>query len=234
VVIDPTEQPLPEPEEAVRMTGTRAARLPVATIDVADEGRSDYAGPLEGDVRFEDFSASTLRALLDEVALQGHLLALSFLDAVGRRWGPGVARDVGRKQFTGIAGVAAARLAAALGVEGGAPGVARVLEVHPAFRPRSYVDLRVDVAGDRVAVAVGDCEALHEELAPSWPQLLVHGGPQPLAAIAQAVDPTASVEVRGERSWEVVLDPAAPPAKEPPEVTLTRFSTGADFVFADR
>jgi hypothetical protein len=32
----------------------------------------------------------------------------------------------------------------------------------------------------------------------------------------------------------VVADPAAPPAPEPAEVTLTKFSTGADFQFADR
>ncbi len=234
VVIDPAAEALPEPDEAVRVAGTRAARLPVATIDPADEGRSDYAGPLELDVRFEDFSASALHAVLDEVALQGHLLSLSFLDAVGRRWGPDVARDVGVKQLTGIAGVTAGRLARALGVAGGLDGVAAVLAVHPAFRPRAYVDLRVSVAGDRVAVALEDCEALHEELAPSWPMLLAGGGPGPLAAIVQAVDPTGRVEATGERSWEVVVDPATPPADEPSEVTLTKFSTGADFQFADR
>jgi hypothetical protein len=234
VVIDPEAEALPEPDEALRVAGTRAAQLPVAAIDPAGGGRSDYTGPLEADLRFEDFSASALRAILDEVALQGHLLALSFLDAVGRRWGPEVARDVGRRQFTGIAGVAAERLAAALGVEhGGAAGVARVLEAHPAFRPRSYVDLRVDEAGDRVEVVLADCEALHEEVAPSWPQLLADG-PEPLAALAEAVDPRARVTVGGERSWAVVVDPAESPAKERAEVTLTKFSTGAAFAFADR
>jgi len=235
VVIEPDAEALPEPDEAVRMGGTRAAQLPVATIDPTDEGHSDYARPLEADLRFEDFSASALRALLDEVALQHHLLALSFLDAVGRRWGAEAAREIGRRQLTGIAGVTAGRLAALLGVEGGgAAGVAAVLHVHPAFRPRSYVDLRVEEGEARVAVSLGDCEALHEEVAPSWAQLLAGGGQAPLAAIAQAVDPTARVEELGERSWSVVLDPAAPPAKEPSEVTLTKFSTGADFQFAER
>jgi hypothetical protein len=32
----------------------------------------------------------------------------------------------------------------------------------------------------------------------------------------------------------VVVDPAAARADEPKEVVLTRFSTGVDFVFADR
>jgi hypothetical protein len=235
VVIDPAAEPLPEPDEAVRVATTRAARLSVAAIDPDGEGRTDYAGPLEEDLRLEEFSASTLLALLDEVAVQHHLLALSFLDAVARRWGPDAAREVGGKQLTGIAGVTAGRLAAFLGVEGGGTGaVARVLELHPAFRPRSYVDLRVEAGDDRVAVSLGDCEALHEELAPSWPQLLAGGAISALRAIAQAVDPRTRVEVVGDRSWAVVADPAAPPAKEPPEVTLTKFSTGADFVFADR
>ena len=235
VVIDPAAEALPEPDEAVRVGTTRAAQLPVATIDPADEGRNDYAGPLEDDVRFEDFSASALRALLDEVALQGHLLALSFLDAVGRRWGAETAREIGVRQLTGIGGVTAGRLAEVLGVAGGGlAGVARVLEVHPAFRPRAYVGLRVDVAEDRLAVSLPDCEALHEEVAPSWPQLLAAGGPAPLAAVAQAVDRTARVEATGERSWSVVLDPSGVAAEEPPEVTLTKFSTGADFTFAER
>jgi hypothetical protein len=232
VVIDPAAEALPEPDEVVRMARTRAARLPVPTIDPAGEGRSDYTGPLQNDVRFEDFSASALCALLDEVAVQHHLLAQSFLDAVSRRWGPDVARQVGLKQLTGIAGVTAGRLAAFLGVaDGGPDAVGRVLEVHPAFRPRAYVDLRVDPGGDGVAVALGECEALHEELVPSWAQLLA-GDPGPLAAIAQAVDPSTRVEPRGERSWRVVT--GATPADVPSEVVLTRFSTGADFTFADR
>jgi hypothetical protein len=128
--------------------------------------------------------------------------------------------------------VTAGRLAAFLGVAGGGPdAVGRVLEVHPAFRPRTYVDLRVAPGGDGVVVTLGECEALHEELVPSWAELLA-GDPGPLAAIAQAVDATTRVEPRGERSWRVVT--GATPADVPAEVVLTRFSTGADFTFADR
>jgi hypothetical protein len=235
VVIDPAADALPEPDEVRRMATTRVAQLPLPSIDPGDEGGSDYAGPLQDDVRFEAFSASTLCALLDEVAVQHHLLAQSFLDAVGRRWGSDAATSIGRAHLTGIGAVTAGRLADALGVAGGgADGVARVLDLHPAFRPRSYVDLRVEVDGDRVHVALGDCVALHEELAPSWPQLLTAAGPEPLAAIVQGVDPRARVAADGDRAWEIVVDPAAAPADVPKEVVLTRFSTGADFAFADR
>jgi hypothetical protein len=235
VVIDPEAEALPEPEEARRMAGTRLAQLPVATIDPTDEGRCDYAGPLEADVRFEAFSASALRALLDEVAIQHQLLALSFADAVGRRWGPEAARDIGVRQLTGIAGLTAERLASTLGVAGGGlDAVARVLDLHPALRPRSYVDLRVTRDGGRLSLALGDCPALHEDVAASWPMLLTGAGEGPMQAMAQAVDPVARCSPVGERSWEVVLDPAAPAPKEPPEVTRTRFSSGAAFEFADR
>jgi hypothetical protein len=235
VTIEPSAEALPEPDEVGRMATTRLARLPVATIDPADDGLADYAGPLQDDVRFEDFSESALRALLDEVAVQHHLLAQSFLAAVGRRWGEEAATSIGRAHLTGIGSVTAGRLAGALGVAGGgAAGVARVLDLHPAFRPRAYVDVQVEADGHRVHVALGDCEALREELAPSWPQLLTSGGPEPLAAMVQGVDRRARVAATGERSWDVVVDPDATPAEVPKEVVLTRFSTGADFAFADR
>jgi hypothetical protein len=235
VTIDPAAEALPEPDEVGRMATTRLAQLPLATIDPGDEGLADYTGPLQDDVRFEDFSASALCALLDEIAVQHHLLAQSFLDAVGRRWGSDASVDVGRRHLTGIGAVTSGRLAALLGVAGGgAAGVARVLDVHPAFRPRSYVDVRVEVDGDVVGLVLGDCAALHEDVAPSWPQLLTTGGPEPLAAIVQGVDRRARVSATGERAWEVVVDPSAPPADEPKEVVLTRFSTGADFAFTDR
>ena len=235
VVIDPAAEALPEPDEVGRMATTRVAQLPAPTIEPTDEGRADYRGPLQPDVRFEDFSASALHALLDEVAVQHHLLAQSFLTAVGRRWGSAAATEIGRRQLTGIGAGTSGRLAAALGAAGGgAEAVARVLDLHPAFRPRSYVDLRAQVDGDRVRLALGECEALREQGAPSWPQLLTAAGPEPLAAMAQGVDRRARVAAIGQRAWEVVVDPAAAPAEEPSEVLLTRFSTGADFAFAER
>jgi hypothetical protein len=235
VVVDPAAPALPEPDEVARMARTRVAHLPVATIDPIGDGLSDYTGPLQADLRFEGFSTSALCAVLDEVAVQHHLLAQSFLDAVGRRWGPDAALDIGRRHLTGIGAVTAGRLAQLLGVAaGGAEGVARVLEVHPALRPRSYVAAEVRVDGDRVRLDLGECEALREELVPSWPQLLSVGGPEPLAAIVQGVDRRARVGTAGDRSWDVVVDPGAAPADEPKEVVLTRFSTGADFAFSER
>jgi hypothetical protein len=234
VTIDPEVEPLPEPEPMARVAGTRAARLPLAAVEEGGDGRSDYVGPLEPDLRFEAFTPGLLRAVLDEVCLQGHLLALSFADAVARRFGGETAVEVGVAQFTGIAGVAAQRLVRALGLGPSLAGVAALIEAHPAFRPRAYVDLRVEVEDDRVVVALGDCPALEEELAPSWPALLAGGAIGALDAVVQAVDPRARTTEVGWRRWAVAVDESAPAASEPPEVTLTKFSTGADFTFRPR
>ena len=52
------------------------------------------------------------------------------------------------KQFTGVAGVAADRLARAFGLGDSAADVATVFELHPAFHPRTYVDWSVELDGD--------------------------------------------------------------------------------------
>ena len=84
-----------------------------------------------------------------------------------------------------------------------------------------------------------DTPALHEDLAPSWPALLAAdpSATGALDAIVQAVAPRARCRpVDGvddaAAAWDVVL--VDEPADEPSEVTLTRFSTGAAFRFADR
>jgi hypothetical protein len=108
------------------------------------------------------------------------------------------------------------------------------LELHPAFLPRTYVDWEIDTSAGLV-VRLRDCDALREDVASSWLGLLSTDS-SPLDAIVQAVNPCARV-VQVETSergsaWEVVV--GATPAPVPAEVTLTRFSTGADFVFQAR
>jgi hypothetical protein len=223
VTIDDENEPLPYPEQATRMSISRAARLPLPAIDDTD-GRADYGGPLEPDLALETFSRGTLIALLDEIALQGHLLTMSYADAVERRTDEATMREIVRKQFTGVAGVAAGRIAKALGTD----DVARVLKLHPAFHPRSYITL--DVWGG--AVTMRDCPAIGDRPGWNWADVLADGATEPLDAIVRAVDPTASVTKVKRNAW--TIERGGDVHDEPGEVKLTRYSTGADFVFEDR
>lgn len=243
VQIDPEAELWQEPEQAVRVAGTEAARLPLAAIDPAvADGRLDYSGPLVDDVPLAELSSSALVAVAEEVALQGQLLVLSFLSVVGDRFGADRATDLGRRQLGGVGAVVAGRLRAALGVADDLAGLAEVLSVHPALRPSTYVEVTIepDVAGDRLVVALRGGPALRETVAPSWPMLLdtaPAGTPSPFEVLCQGACPRARCAsvpvVEGEHArWEVVL--ADEPAVEPDEVVLTRFSTGVTFQFQDR
>jgi hypothetical protein len=223
VTIDDTDEPLPEPEAAKQVALSRAA-----TLDLGPEPPASYDGPFDPDFRLESLPQAALVRALDEVCLQGHLLVHSFLLTVARRWGDDTARELGLLQFAGVAGVVASRLVRAFGCD-----IAGVLELHPAFLPLAYVRRTVAVDGDVITLALEDCPALDEVGGWSWPALL-RDDHSPLEAIVQAVDPRARVARTGDLQWGVTVDPSAPPAKEQSTVTLTRFSTGADFTFASR
>lgn len=255
VDVDPDREPVVEPAVAEWVASTLAAAMPVASIAPATASPTDadraggpsgagartaYDGPVDSDLRLEEFTVGALHAICDEACMQGHLLVLSFLHAIDEREGADAALELGRKQFIGIAGVAAMRLHRAFGRGAGHElgDIATVLDLHPAFRPRAYVDLDVslDEAGERVLVELGDCPAVAEPSGFTWAAMLTagEGATSALDAIVTAVDPTARCQPVAPRpgrrwAWEVTLGHA--PAGEPSEVTLTKFSTGADFVF---
>jgi hypothetical protein len=220
VVIDQGAEPISEPPPAQRMALTRAASLtlPSHNADV------DYSGPLQADLDLESFSSSTLVAILNEVALQGHLLTLSFADAVERRSDAGTVGEIVRKQFTGIAGLAAERISRALGVR----DIPTLLELHPAFHPRTYVD--VDITRDE-KIRLRDCPAIGDRPGRSWADVLLEST-DPLDAIVHAVDASARVVEVGQRTWRV--ERLAEPRRRSREVAIARVSTGADFEFQDR
>ena len=236
---------LPYPELATALGETAAAGVELDDIGPADTGRSDYAGPLLADLRFEDFSRPALVRIAQEVCLQWHLLSLSFVAALRTRAdSEDQAIDIYRRQFTGIAGLTAERLAAALELGTDLEAVAEVLELHPAFLPRAYVDLRVELT-DRLIVHLSAGEGTIAD--GSWPTLIDADHTEPLDAIVRAVDarfrclpvPTdpGAGAVAGDAggaglAFEVVMDDE--PAGEAEAVVLTRFSTGADFEFSDR
>ena len=223
VTIEHDEEPLPEPEAAERVTASRAA-----TVSLGPDLPPSYGGPFDPDFQLESLPEPALRRALDEVCLQGHILAHSFLLAVARRWDDEAAGQLGVLQCAGVAGVVASRLVRAFDLD-----LAGVLALHPAFLPEPYVARTVTVDGDVVHFSVDDCPALDEVGGWSWPALL-RGDHAPLEAIVQAVDPQGRVVRTSELAWDITVDRSAPPAKEPSAVTLTRFSTGADFAFASR
>ena len=84
-------------------------------------GSRDYSGDLVSDIDFDAFSHSALVRIADEVCLQGHLLNLSFVQAVERRaTDEAAARRICLNQLSGHAGLTAERLQRALG-EGDSP-----------------------------------------------------------------------------------------------------------------
>ena len=143
-----------------RVPTTRAAR--------------EYRGPLENDLRLEAFSRHTLIALLNEISLQGHLLTLSFADAVESRTDPDRMKSIASQRFTGIAGVAAGRLKRALGFGSRLEDIASVFDLHPAFHPRSYIDVRI-AQDDGISISLHDCPAIGDGPGRSWADELVDG-----------------------------------------------------------
>ncbi|MEV0296937.1 hypothetical protein [Nocardia sp. NPDC050710] len=232
VTIDSAHTPPPIPANAELVANSAAAQLELPAIDHANDGRADYAGPLLSDLRFPDFSKSALVRMADEVCLQHHLLTLGFLVAVRARTDAAVA--IGRKQFTGIAGIAAERLRAALGLGDDAQAVATVLRLHPAWNPLPYTGIEITVTDDVVRVWFPrHSDAIADG---AWPALLEAGQLGPLEAMVRGVNARGYVRaVEAERlGWTAEIAFAATPFQEATEVAITRFSRGAAFTFADR
>jgi hypothetical protein len=232
VTIDESVEDSPEPEMAKRVGRSRAAQLPLPAIGPTSEGdggRPDYRGPLDPDLSMRDFAPATLRALADEIALQAHLLVLSFGLAVEDRTSTEEAVEALDRQFTGVAGVVADRIHRALGLGTGATDLATTFHLHPAFHPRAYVAWDVAVDGASVRLSLGDCPARDERGFASWVTGLADGHDRALQAIAAAVDPRWRVAPDGPDRWAVTLGEDA--AEELPEVKVARFSTGATHVF---
>ena len=136
ITIDPAAEPLVMPERAARVARTPAGRWPVAAAGPPTgdtRGRADYGGPLDPDLRMEDFTPETLGVIADEAAIQGHLLVAAFLDATRDHGNHDDAVDFLGRQFTGVAGVVAERLVRAFHLPPGLDGLASLFALHPAF-----------------------------------------------------------------------------------------------------
>ncbi len=241
VEVDEGADPAPAPAVTGRLRDSRLLGLtvPLMPLDDPDGGRTDYRGPLDPDLRLEDLGPLALRALCREFAIQGHLLVLAFASALRERVEPEAVSAAVVAAQTGTAGVVAARLARWLRRRPWAPTeaedvVAQVLELHPMLSPRDYVDVWVDGDGETLVV-LGDCPGTEEVVALGWPALLADGRADgALAAAVEGAWPGATaVPVEPpfgrRRAWRVVV--SEEPLPERPEVTLARFSSGAEFEF---
>ncbi|TDC83628.1 hypothetical protein E1285_28470 [Actinomadura sp. 7K507] len=230
VEIDP-DSPDVEPIPALAVNArSHAAALALDDIDPAQDGLSDYSGPLVDDFDFASFSHSALVRMADEVVLQQHLLNLSFQLAVRERAAGDdrLFRRVALRQLIGHAGVAAERLHRALGLSDSPQDAARVIELHPLMNPMPYVRLGRD--GESVTVSRSPA---HED--GGWLPLCTPDSPDALQAIVRAVNPCLDVETSGTATdWTarvVLTDTAAP---ETGEVAVTKISKGAAFRFEPR
>ncbi len=223
--------------EAARIASVEVDR---PEADAEPGGWADYRGEFDPDFQLEDLSHRALVVALQEFAVQSHVLFRSLLLAVSQRYGHEEATALAPPVFRGLAGLTAQRLRTAMGIGTDAAALAKLLQIHPTFWPRTYVDPTVEALDDqRVRFAVRPCPALAEGDGYTWFAQL--GGPADgaLDAIAWAIDPRAAFHPvatnPGENlAWEAVIDPSVDPLPEPGEIGLAKISTGAHVVFTPR
>ncbi len=243
VTIDESGEPV-EPHPTMAIVGeSEIARIGIDDpgVDAEPGGWFDYSGAFDPDFTLEDLSHRALVVALQEAAVQTHLLAHAYLYCVAIRWGVEEALANAPQVFAGTAGVAAGRLPAVLGIEGDdAEAIAKLLQLHPVFHPRTYVSPAIEVVDERtVRFALHDAPCFHERDGFSWIASMSDAPSTALDDISRALNPRASsipVETRdGERlAWNIVIDPHAEPARPSPSVDLARISTGATVTFLPR
>jgi len=234
VTIDPTYDPPPVEPHTEAMGRTAAVAVELSPIVREGEGRHDYSGPLLADLRFADFSRSALVRIAEEVCLQHHMLALGFLMAVRKRTDEDAALDLTRKQLTGVAGITSERIRDALGLPRSFTGLATLLDIHPLFAPRRYVEREIRLDGDGLVLTIDRRGGAFDD--GSWPKMIDSDHLGPLNALARGLDPHFSTRVVAEDEDALVVEVVreARPTKDCPEVAVTRYSSGASFEFADR
>lgn len=247
VDIDPGFDPVEAHPNFPLVERSIVAAIPVAippaeaSVHAEPGGWDDYDRDFDPDFALEDLSHRALVVALQEFAVQSHLLFRSFLLTVAQRYGEDEAARINPRVFTGLAGLTAQRLRTAMKIDGdGADAIAKLLQLHPTFYPRTYVDIAVElVAEDRVRFAILDSPVFAEADDYHWFAQLGGASDRALDAIVQAVNPRASVlstaTRAGERfAYDVVIDPNATPAREAPEIGLAKISTGATVEFSPR
>ncbi|MCP4004065.1 MAG: hypothetical protein GY725_07715 [bacterium] len=243
VFIDETAAPY-EPHPNLELNqNTRLAKIPIEIPESDREpgGWKDYSGPFDPGFQLEDLSHRALLIVVQEAAVQTHLLVRGFLLWIAQRFGESDAMELGSRQWTGSAALAAHRLRKALAIkDDGIEAIAKVFQFHPHFQPRSYLDFEIELSGEESArISIGDCPALQEGDAYSWFAGLGPEAHPALDAIAGAINPRARcLPVPGPEgarlAWDIVIEPASKPREEATELKLARISRGAEFEFEQR
>ena len=235
VFIDPGAEPVTEIPLTTRVRGSRLAQLPCATVAGGTPGGwNDYAGAFDPDFHLGYLSHPALVRVCEELLIQNHLLVRALMMAVGARADEATARKVGTAQWIGSGAVASCRVRDALGIAGtDAAAVMKTLQLHPAFLP-GYATATFAVVGpERGRLALADCDALREGDPWSWFALPDAETTAALDAMVQAVSPRARCVPVAPHAWDVVVDPAAAPAPERPEVAMVAATGTARFAFHD-
>ena len=124
--------------------------------------------------------------------------------------------------------MAAERIRRALELPASVAGLERVLAVHPLLNPVGYV--AADIEGGRLHVRPSPA---HDDGA--WIALCSPIAPEPVQAIATAVDPHIVAKLSGTATeWTARFEHAADPLTEAVEVAVTKVSGGAFFEFQPR
>jgi len=209
---------------------SHAATIELDPIDPADEGLSAYDGPLVSDFDFAAFSHSALVRIADEVCLQMVLLDLAFVLALEKRSASAEqVEEIRRKQAVGFAGIAAHRLARALELPATEEAALQLLGLHPILNPIAYTGASTD--GTRLVVRA-DSPA-HDDGA--WVSLCGPQWPDALRAVVRVLDPHFDVAIeRVPGGWAIGVVRNAEAAKEAPEVSVAKLSSGTDFAFESR
>jgi hypothetical protein len=220
----------------------------LANVALVDPGQSreaggleDYSGAFDPHLQFEDFSHRALQLVLQENALQTLLLAHSYTCSQTNNYGDEVGRRFSERSWVGHGRVAVERFQRSLGLDGDdIETMAKVFQLHPHFYPRSYVDFRVEITGpDRLRLSINDCPALREEVKHNWFSQLTEEPHPALESIAAHVNPKARCHAVSDTggaklAWDIIVDDANEPIKEPLEMQIARTSGGIKFEFERR
>ncbi len=214
----------------------------VKQADIVEPGGlENYSGAFDPHLQFEDFSQRALQLIIQENAVQSLLLAHSYTRSQTINYGDDIGRRFSERSWVGHTRVAVERFQNHLGLAGDdIETMAKIIQLHPHFYPRTYVDLRVDITGpNSLRISIGDCPALQENVLHNWFSQLGREPHPALESMVAHVNPRArchSVDNTGDAplAWDVVIDETNEPLEEPMEMQIARSSKGVNFTFEQR